>query len=61
MGCIVVLLALAIFFAVDCLIVWGILACLAFFGVPILVTFNAVLVGAALLFLIGMVVKGQKD
>lgn len=58
MGCIIILLALALAYAIDCLLAWGILACLAFFGVPVEVDALHIYVGGALLMLIMLAFKG---
>lgn len=60
MGCIVILLAIVLMYGIDCLLAWGILACLAFFGVPIEVGAAQVYVGAALIFLVTMAFGGFK-
>jgi hypothetical protein len=60
MGCIVILLALAIMYGIDCLLAWGILACLAFFGVPIEVGAAQIYVGALLILLVTIALGGFK-
>ena len=60
MGCIVILLALALMYGIDCLLAWGILACLAFFGVPIEVGAAQIYVGALLLFLLSIAFGGLR-
>lgn len=57
MGCIVILIALAVGYGICCLLAWGILACLAFFGVPIEVGAAQIYVGGALLCLLSFVFK----
>lgn len=57
MGCLILLIFLALLYAIDCLVAWGILACLAFFGVPIVVGAAQVFVGGALLLLVTTVLK----
>lgn len=54
-----ILLFLVLMYAFDCLLAWGILACLAFFGVPIEVGAAQIYVGGALLFLVTMAIRGM--
>lgn len=60
MGCIVILLFIALMYGIDCLLAWGILACLAFFGVPIEVGAAQIYVGGALIFLVTIALGGFK-
>ena len=60
MGCIVILLGIVLMYGIDCLLAWGILACLAFFGVPIEVGAAQIYVGGAMLFLVTVAFGGFK-
>lgn len=60
MGCIVILLGIVLMYGIDCLLAWGILACLAFFGVPIEVGAAQIYVGGALICLVTIALRGLK-